>query len=59
MIINPNKSIHQQQLKQKKQREAIQKSYMQLQYQRAELESTEVKRHNENLLKQFSKLKKD
>ena len=51
MIVNPNKSILENIAKQKAKRASIPKTYMQKQYERAEVQKNKVKNHNEKLLK--------
>ena len=57
MIINENKSIIENIAKQKAKRQAIPKTYMQLQYERANAEANKIKNHNERMLKKMKEQK--
>lgn len=57
MIINENKSIIENIAKQKAKRQAIPKTYMQLQYERADAEANKIKNHNERMLKKLKEQK--
>ena len=57
MIINEHKDALQELKKRKARRAKVPKTYMQLQYARAEAEANKIKNHNERMLKQLKEKK--
>ena len=52
MIINPNKNQEAQSKIERARRQAVKKTYMQKQYERAEQEADKIKNHNEKILRE-------
>jgi len=58
MIINEHKDALQELKKRKARRAKVPKTYMQMQYERADVEQNKIKNHNELMLKQLKEKNK-